>query len=171
MDHVHVEARDLLAMLGGQVPHPRGELRAGVRARVVVHDLGELVVSRVGVATAAVLVAPADGDVVVAGDALHAVPQQQGPDCVAVGAEPSEVAEAEDPVAATRDSILEHRLQRERVRVHAAANREPRHGALVRRRPAAARACWSPVRHAGVRTLAELQRRGHPSPRRAYAIS
>ena len=66
------------------------------------------VVALVGVAAAAVLVAAADRDVVVAGD-RHRTPcsTQQRPDRVALGAEAAEVAEAVQLVAAARARVVQ----------------------------------------------------------------
>jgi len=75
---------------------------------VLVDELGELVVAIGGVAAAAVGVAAADRDVVVAGDRLDPVLAQQRPDRVAVGAEAAEVAE----VAEVEDSLTAPRARR-----------------------------------------------------------
>jgi hypothetical protein len=95
-------------------------LARGAAARVVVADLGEVVVSRVGVAAVAVvrgrrqrlLVVPLDGRDPLAAQDLD------GP--VRVRAERAEVAEGEDRVHPPGPRLLERRAQREVVRVEAA---------------------------------------------------
>ncbi len=122
---VDVVALDDLAVLGGQGAHPGGELGAGVRLGEVVDQLGELVVARVAVAATAVVVAPADGHVVVAGDALHAVVDQQRPHCVGLGSETAQIAQAEQALTASAPGVVEEGAQGVGVRVHAAADPDP----------------------------------------------
>ena len=76
---------------------------------MVVHELGEVVVALVGIAAAAVGIAATDRDVVVAGDALDVVVEEQRPDRVALGPEAAEVTEAEDPLAPPSPRVGEHR--------------------------------------------------------------
>jgi hypothetical protein len=92
---------------------------------VLVDELGELVVAIGGVAAAAVGVAAADRDVVVAGDRLDPVLAQQRPDRVAVGAEAAEVAEVEDSLTAPRTRVGKHRLERVGVGVGPAEGSDP----------------------------------------------
>ncbi len=99
---MHVDAIDLGAQLARQLAHPGGEVGRRVRLRVVVHELREVVVALVGVAAAAVLVAAADRDVVVARDRHGAHLRQQRPDRVALRAEAAEVPEAVERVTSTR---------------------------------------------------------------------
>jgi len=101
----------------------------------VVHDLGEVVVARVGVAAAAVLVPAPDGHVVVAGDALHAGIDQQRPDGIALRPEAAEIAEAEELLAAPGAGVGQGRSQRVGVGVDASEGGDAEHRAEDKVRP------------------------------------
>jgi hypothetical protein len=108
MDAEDLDAVDLLPQPDWQPAHPRRECGRRIRARVVVHELREVVVARVGVTATTVLVTASDGHVVVAGDAFDLVLDQQRPHCVALGAEPAEVAETDEPRAPALAGVVEH---------------------------------------------------------------
>ncbi len=107
-------------MLAGQSAHPGRELRAGVLLGVVVDQLGELIVAGVAVAAPAVGVAPTDGNVVVAGDALDPALGEQRPQGVGLGPEAAQVAQAEDALAAPGPGVGQQGGQGVRVGVRPA---------------------------------------------------
>ena len=125
--HVDVAAPAGQAELAREGGHPGGEVGRRARERVVIHQLGELVVPGGRVPAPAVGVAPADRDVVVAGDAPDAGVGQERPDAVAIGAEAAEVAEAEELGRAACAGVVEDGPEGERVCVDAAEDRDPVH--------------------------------------------
>ncbi len=116
-----VAAAPLAAEVGGEVPEPVFVFVGGVGQGVVVADLGEVVVSGVGVAAGAVVEAVADGVIVVA---LHHEEvlgvAKEGEDPVRVRAEAAHVAEAVDLVGAAAAGVVEGGLQAQVVIVDAA---------------------------------------------------
>jgi len=79
---------------------------------VVVHRLGEAVVTFGGVSAAAVTVTATDCHVVVARDAFNIVLEQQRPDSVAFRAEAPEVAQAQQPITPQPSAGIQNGAQR-----------------------------------------------------------
>jgi hypothetical protein len=122
---VHVDAVLGEAALGRKGGHPLGVVATGVREREVVHELRELVVAGVGVAAAAVGVAPADGHVVVAGDDRDVVVEQQRPDGVGLRAIAAEVTEAVELLGPSSVRVRHEGAQRVGVGVDTPADSDP----------------------------------------------
>jgi hypothetical protein len=127
VDHVDVHCVDGLAQLAGQLAHPGREVTTRVGQRVVVHELGEVVVALVGVAAAAVGVAAPDGHVVVARDALDATLGEQRPHRVALRSKAPQVPQAEEALASTGTGVIQACRQRVGVRIRPAEDPDPRH--------------------------------------------
>src|SRR5690606_23280935 len=98
----HAGASDRDARRRGQRREPRAMLAMRVRERVVVGELREVVVARVGVAARTVLAAVADRVVVVALDRADRERPQQLYRAIGVRPEATSVAEEEDGLGAAR---------------------------------------------------------------------
>ncbi len=116
--------------------HPALPLRRGLRGRVVVGDLREVVVARVGVAAVAVRGVGRERLLVVALDRFDARLEQDREDAVGVRTEGAEVAEGEESLRAPAAGVGDRRRERAGVastrrRRRRAASRPARHSVLV----------------------------------------
>ena len=118
---------DIEPHLAGQRSHPSLVRVGGLRGRVVVRDLGVVVVARIGVA--AITVGGAGGErlLVVALDAANAALDEQLRDTIGMGAEGAEIAEEEGLVGAAAIDVAQRRHQRVVVGVDAADQCYARH--------------------------------------------
>ena len=103
------------AELRGQCREPGAVLGAGVGQRVVVGQLGEVVVAGVGVAAGAVLGGAPDGLVVVAAHADDRVTTQALDAAVGVRAEATGVAQEVEVVGAASAGVLDQCVEGEPV--------------------------------------------------------
>src|SRR5262249_37982966 len=93
---------------------------------VFVRETGEVVVSRIGIAAAAVGRTFTHGEIVVALDADHTGVMEQREDAVGVRPEAAEVAQTVRRVGAASASVGERPGERPRVTVHTAEQRDAR---------------------------------------------
>ena len=124
MAHEHAVLAQAYAPVTRKGAEPSLVRVRGVDERVLVADAREVVVARIGVAAAAVGLALRERLVVVALDGEDAVILQQGEHPVRVRAEAAHVTEAEHRLDAAMAGVLERRVERERVVVDAAEDRD-----------------------------------------------
>ena len=116
----HTRAVHLEADLRWQLPHPVTVCLTRIFVRVLITDLSELVVARIGVAALTVLKVIADAVVVVSLDARDVVLIEQGEDAIRVRPEGSQIAQAVQPLGTARGRVSNRRFEGEVVVVDAA---------------------------------------------------